>query len=80
MAKIHVFILLLAFASLSAAQEKGSCPAKYRYQWFYQLNDPTPANIKAVDALVMKWMREDCDKVLTFGHGPTMSSKPATYG
>ena len=73
-------VLLLALATAVAAQAKGSCPAKYRYQWFYQLNDPTPENFKAVDALVMKWMREDCGKVLTFGHGPAISSKPAAYG
>ncbi len=80
MARIYAIIVVLAFASLAAAQNKGSCPAKYRYQFFYQLNDPSPANVKAVDATVMKWMREDCDKVLSFGQGPTISSKPATYG
>lgn len=73
-------VLLFARATVAAAQAKGSCPAKYRYQWFYQLNDPTPGNFKAMDSLVMKWMREDCDKVLTFGHGPTLTSKPAAYG
>jgi hypothetical protein len=28
----------------------------------------------------MKWMREDCDKVLFFGHGPSIATKPAAYG
>lgn len=78
---IHVSLLVLAFAAVSQAQNKASCPAKYRYQFFYQLNDPTPENIKAIDALVMKRMREECDKeVLAFGHGGAISTKPSTYG
>jgi hypothetical protein len=67
--------------TVSQAQNKASCPAKYRYQFFYQLNDPTPENIKAIDALLMKRMREECDKeVLAFGHGGAISTKPSTYG
>lgn len=76
---IAVVATLLALAALSAAQNT-NCPAKFRYQWFYQLADPTPANLKAVDSLTMKWMREDCDKVLFFGQGPSIATKPSSYG
>lgn len=76
---LAVVATLLAIATLAAAQSS-SCPAKYRYQWFYVLQDPTAANLKAVDSLVMKWMRDDCGKVLTFGQGPAISTKPATFG
>lgn len=75
---VAITLLLAVAASLAAAQN--ACPAKYRYQWFYVLNDPNPANLKAVDALVMKWMRDDCGKVITFGQGPAVSTKPATFG
>lgn len=80
MARTIVFVALLALATVAAAQKMASCPAKYRYQWFYVMNDPSPANLKALDALVMKNMREDCTKVLTFGQGPAINTKPATYG
>lgn len=81
MARQMIFaVLLLALANGAAAQATGPCPAKYRYQWFYQLNDATPESLKKLDAVVMKWMREDCDKVLTFGQGPTITSKPAAFG
>jgi hypothetical protein len=76
---VAVVATLLALAAQAAAQNT-NCPAKYRYQWFYQLTDPTPANLKAVDSLTMKWMREDCDKALFFGQGPSIATKPATYG
>lgn len=83
MARFEVATLLLVClcATLAAAQNtKASCPAKYRYQWFYQVDNPTPDRLKQVDGLVMKWMREDCGKVLAFGHGPSVSTKPATFG
>jgi hypothetical protein len=76
---VAVVATLLGLAALVAAQNT-NCPAKFRFQWFYQLADPTPANLKAVDSLTMKWMREDCDKVLFFGHGPSIATKPAAYG
>lgn len=80
MAKAILAITLLLAVAASLAAEQNACPAKYRYQWFYVLNDPTPANLKAVDALVMNWMRDDCGKVITFGQGPAVSTKPATFG
>jgi len=76
---LAVIATLLAIATLAAAQ-MSSCPAKYRYQWFYVMNDPSPANLKALDGIVMKWMRDDCGKVVTYGQGAAISSKPATFG
>jgi hypothetical protein len=80
MVKATLAVALLLAVVASAAAQTASCPTKYRYQWVYILNDPTSANLKAVDALVMKWMRDDCGKVIAFGQGPALSTKPATFG
>jgi hypothetical protein len=45
-----------------------------------QLKDPTPANLKAADAAVKKWITEDCKVALAFGSGPAISTNSATYG
>lgn len=72
--------MLLALACTASAQSMASCPAKFRFQWFYKLKEPTAANLKAMDGVVMKWMREDCGKVMFFGQGPAASTTGAVYG
>lgn len=59
-------------------------PAKFRFQWAYEMKDPTPKNIAAIDALVQEWMK-GCrttagGNVVRYGQGGALTKKPADFG
>jgi hypothetical protein len=85
MAFAKLCFTLALFVLANGAYGQGSCAAstpgaKYRWQAMIQLKDPTPANLKAADAAVKKWITEDCKVALAFGSGPAISTNSATYG
>lgn len=50
----------------------------------YEMKDPTPANVKAMDALVKQWMKM-CEpvsggSVVRYGQGGALTKDPKAFG